>query len=137
MKYNVTLDSRGYVLSIAHTGTKLDYVDLNLDDYDFANNRKRAYRLGKNCLLFDETEYKRIQEEEQKKADNKEIAELQQKLNETDYIMARWVEELISLDNPLTWVADVIKINLAYSKKYAETLKNRKTWRERIEELRK
>lgn len=137
MKYNVTLDSRGYVLSIAHTGTIKDYVELNLEDYDLSNNRKRAYRLGKNCLVFDDEEYKRILEAEQDKADQKEINELQQKLNETDYIMARWSEEVLACDNPLTWVADVIKINLAYSKKYAEMLKNRKTWRERIEELRK
>ena len=52
-------------------------------------------------------------------------------------VIARWGEEIISLDNPLTWISDVIKINLKYMKNYKELLKNRKEWRERIEELRR
>lgn len=134
MKYTVFLDGRGYVTNITQTGH--DYVELNLDDYDFSNGRKRAYRLGRNELIFDEQEYQRILKAEQKQKDEAEIAELEQKLNETDYIIARWGEEIVSLSNPVTWIADVIKINLKYSKQYAEALKNRKEWRARIEELR-
>lgn len=133
MKYTVFLDGRGYVTNITQTGH--DYVELNLDDYDFSNGRKRAYRLGRNELIFDEQEYQRILKAEQKQKDEAEIAELEQKLNETDYIIARWGEEIVSLSNPVTWIADVIKINLKYSKQYAEALKNRKEWRARIEEL--
>ena len=75
--------------------------------------------------------------EKQKVADEKEIADLEQKLNETDYIIARWGEEIVSLDNPITWIADVIKINVKYAKEYKEAFANRKVWRERIEELRR
>lgn len=132
MKYTVFVDGRGYVTNITQTGK--DYVELNLEDYDLT--KIRAYKLGKNRLIFDETEWERIQNQNQKKADEKEIAELEQKLNDTDYIIARWGEEIVALDNPLTWVADVIKINLKYSSQYKEALKNRKAWRERIEELR-
>lgn len=135
MRYTVFLDGRGYVTNITQTGH--DYVELNLEDYDFSNGRKRAYRLGKNKLIFDEEEYKRILDAQQKEADEKEIADLEQKLNDTDYIIARWGEEIVSLTNPLTWVADVIKINVKYANQYKEALKNRKIWRERIEELRK
>jgi hypothetical protein len=135
MKYYVSMDSRGYVTSITHTG-RIDYVELNLDDYDLSNGRIRAYKLGKNKLIFDEVEWKRIQEENQHKADEKEIADLEQKLADTDYIFAKYCEELLSLDNPITWVSDVIKLNLKYMKQYSEVIKNRKKWRERIEELR-
>lgn len=135
MKYFVSVDARGYVTNITHTG-RIDYVELNLDDYDLSNGRIRAYKLGKNKLIFDEAEWKRIQDENQHKADEKEIAELEQKLTETDYIFAKYCEELLALDNPLTWVTDVIKLNLKYMKQYSETIKNRKKWRERIEELR-
>ena len=135
IKYFVTVDARGYVLSIVHTGTIKDFVELDLDEYDLSGDRKRAYKLGKNRLIFDEEEYKRILDEKQKKADLLEIADLKQKLNDTDYIMARYVEEVLSLNNPLTWVADVIKLNAKYLKQYSEALKNRKKWRERIEEL--
>lgn len=135
MKYTVFLDGRGYVTNITQTGH--DYVELNLEDYDFSNGRKRAYRLGKNKLIFDEEEYKQILDAQQKEVNEKEIADLEQKLNDTDYIIARWGEEIVALDNPLTWVADVIKINIKYATQYKEALQNRKKWRERIEELRK
>jgi hypothetical protein len=135
MKYFVSVDARGYVTNITHTG-RIDYVELNLDDYDLSNGRIRAYKLGKNKLIFDEAEWKRIQDENQHKADEKEIAELEQKLADTDYIFAKYCEELLSLDNPITWVSDVIKLNLKYMKQYSEVIKNRKKWRERIEELR-
>lgn len=134
MKYTVFLDGRGYVTNITQTGH--DYVELNLDEYDFSNGRKRAYRLGKNKLIFDEKEFERILAEEKRKEDDEEIADLEQKLNDTDYIIARWGEEIVGLTNPLTWVADVIKINVKYATQYKEALKNRKEWRARIEELR-
>lgn len=134
MKYFVTIDARGYVLNVTHTGTVKDYVELDLEQYDMT--KKRAYKLGKNALIFDAEEWARIEAQEQKKADEEEISELEQKLNETDYIIARWGEEIVSLTNPVTWVADVIKINIKYVREYKEALANRKAWRERIEELR-
>lgn len=137
MKYYIVTDSQGYVLTIQHTNTVKDYVELNLDDYDLSNDRIYACKLGKNELLFDPKRYEEIQAEKQKVLNNKEIAELQKKLQETDYIILKWSEEIISLDNALTWVADVIKINLKFIKEYKEVLKNRKLWRERIEELRR
>jgi hypothetical protein len=135
MKYYIVTDSQGYVLTIQHTNTVKDYVELNLDDYDLSNDRIYAYKVGKNELLFDPKRYEEIQAEKQKVLNNKEIAELQKKLQETDYIILKWGEEIISLDNALTWIADVIKINIRYIKEYKEVLKNRKKWRERIEEL--
>ena len=58
MKYYVTTDVRGYVLNITHTGTIKDYVELNLDEYDL--EKKRAYKLGKNKLIFDPDEWAKI-----------------------------------------------------------------------------
>ena len=136
MKYNVTLDERGYVLNISHTGTIRDFVELDLDEYDLTEGRIYAYKLGINKLIFDNDEYSRLLNAKQKKADELEIKDLEKKLAETDYIISRWGEEIVALSNPITWVADVIKINIAYTKKYSEALNNRKKWRERIEELR-
>lgn len=136
MKYFVTVDARGYVVSIVHTGTVKDFVELNLEDYDLTDGRIRAYKLGKNKLIFDEQEYQNILNARQKAQDEAEIKDLEQKLNDTDYIMARFTEELLGLNNPLTWITDVIKLNVKYTKQYAEAIANRKKWRERIEELR-
>lgn len=133
MKYYVTVDVRGYVLNIVHTGTIKDYVELNLDDYDLA--KKRAYKLGKNKLIFDKKEWERISTDNERKADFKEVDELKAYLYETDYITSRAFEEILSLTNPLTWVADVIKINIKYTREYAQTLAQRVKARNRIEEI--
>lgn len=135
MKYYVTTDVRGYVLNIVHTGTIKDYVELNLDEYDLT--KKRAYKLGKNKLIFDSTEWEAISKEAEKKKDFKEIDELKSFLYETDYIISRAFEEVLALNNPITYVADVIKIQIKYSKQYAEALANRVKARNRIEELQK
>ena len=135
MKYQVITDADGYVSIIRHTGTKKDFVELDLSEYDLSNNKLHAYKLGKNQLIFDEERYQQILDEIQEKADRKEVSELKAFLSETDYITARAFEEVMALNNPLTWVADVIKINIKYSKQYAETI-NKRVWaRKRIEEL--
>lgn len=133
MKYYVTVDSRGYVLNISHTGTIKDFVELNLDDYDLS--KKRAYKLGKNKLIFDSKEWKRISDDLQKQEDLKEVEGLKGYLYETDYIISRAFEEVLSLTNPLTYVADVIKIQIKYTKEYKETLSRRVKARTRIDEI--
>lgn len=135
MKYEVITDSLGYVLTIRQTGTKRDFVTLDLDKYDLSDGRIFAYQLGKNTLIWDEKRWNELQTIEQQKADAKEISSLKQMLNSTDWIMAKWVEEILALNNPLTWAADVIKINIKYMKEYSQTIADRKAWRERIEEL--
>lgn len=135
MKYNVITDMDGYVQIIRHTGTAMDFIELDLGDYDLSEDRIHAYKIGKNKLIFDEVKYQQILDEKQAVADQKEIADLEEKLNDTDWIVARWGEEIVALSNPVTWVADVVKINVKYAKEYKETFANRKKWRERIEEL--
>lgn len=135
MKYQVITDTQGYVSIIRHTGTIQDYVELDLDQYDLTENRLHAYKLGKNELIFDPARYEEIQYEEQKKKDMKEISTLKSFLYETDYITSRAFEEVMALNNPLTWIADVIKINVKYTKLYASTIAERVWARNRIEEL--
>ena len=96
------------MLSVNHTGTIKDYVELDLSQYDL--EKIRAYKLGKNQLIFDQEEWDRIESEKQQIANEKEIASLQAFLLETsNYPMRAW-EEVLTLTNPLTFVADVIKI---------------------------
>ena len=135
MKYQVILDLQGYVSIIRHTGTVRDFVELNIDDYDLTNDRLHAYKLGKDKLIFDENRYQEILKEKQKKEDEKEISSLKSFLNETDYIIARCFEEIMALDNRLTWVIDAIAITLKYRQQYKEALAKRGWARKRIEEL--
>lgn len=135
MRYEVILDKDGYVQIVRHTGTIRDFVELNLEDYDLSNNRIYAYKLGKNELIFDEKKYQEILDDIQHKEDEKEISSLKSFLTQTDYITARAFEEIMALDNPLTWIADVIKINVKYYKQYKNVIAERIKARKRIEEL--
>ena len=132
MKYTVNLDDNNYVLSIANTPN--DNIELDLTDIDLPH--LNAYQLLDNELVLDEVKLNELIAQEHQHEVNDEIFDLEQKLNSTDYIMARMLEEIMALDKPLTFIADMIKIFVSYAKKYKIQLANRKSWRERIEELR-
>lgn len=133
MKYTLNLDENGFVLSIGHTMN--DNVELDLSQIDFAF--LNAYQFVGGILTLNETKKAEIVTKQKKKADAEEIADLQSKLNGTDYIISRTFEEIMALDNSVTFVVEFIKILKEFRTKYAEQLKNRKSWRERIEELQK
>lgn len=130
--FTVNLDENKYILSISHTKNDNVDIDISLLDFRYLN----AYRLINSEIILDEEKKAQMVEEEQKRADEDEIADLEQKLNSTDYIFARELEEITALSNPITFVADVIKTLVAYASKYKDVIANRKAWRERIEELR-
>ena len=136
MRFQVITDQDDYCVLVRHTGTKLDFIALNLEDYDFSNERLRAYKLEGNKLIFDKSRYAQIQKNNQEKSEKIEMLDLEQKLKETDYIISKWGEEIIELSNPLTWISDVIKISIKFIKEYKDTFERRKTWRKRIEEIR-
>ena len=132
MKYTVNLDDNNYVLSIANTPN--DNIELDLTDIDLPH--LNAYQLLDSELVLDEVKLNELIAQEHQHEVDEEIYDLEQKLNSTDYIMARMLEEIMALDKPLTFIADMIKIFVDYGKKYKTQLTNRKSWRERIEELR-
>ena len=132
MKYTVNLDEQNYILSIANTPN--DNVELDLTDIDLPH--LNAYQLLDNELVLDEVKLNELIAQEHQHEVDEEIFDLEQKLNSTDYIMARMLEEIMALDKPLTFIADMIKIFVYYGKKYKTQLANRKSWRERIEQLR-
>lgn len=136
MRYEVITDSDGYVQVIRHTGTpSRDFVELNLADYNFDNNRMYAYKLGKDELIFDADKYEIIHEELVRKEDQKQIAILEQQLAETDYIGSKWADEVMQLTDPLTFQSDLMKINSKFETEYRDVLEQREAWRKEIEEL--
>lgn len=133
MLYTLNLDENDYILSIGHGPYDNSELDLETLDVKHIN----AYRFIDNQAVLDQEKLNAMIAEEERIGKALEIEELEKNLNSTDYIVARAFEDVMALTNPLTWVADVIKIMIKYSTQYAETLANRKIWRERIEELRK
>lgn len=137
-RYEIIVDSDSYLITIRHTGIfARDIYELDITKYDFTNNRLRAYKLVKNELVFDEERYQEITSKIERSEKDKEIDKLQKELDDSDYIVARAFEEVMALTNPLTWIADVIKITTKYALKYKEVIANRNIWRKKIEELRK
>ena len=132
MLFTVNTDINNYVTSIAHT--KYDNIELDLEQIE--TEYLNAYKLIDGVLELDEDKKAELIKQEEQMAKETEILELEQDLNKTDYIMARMLEEIMALNNPLTFISDMIKIFVAYGTKYKDTLADRKTWRERIEELR-
>lgn len=131
MLYTLTIDDDLYVLSLSHT--KADNVEID----EAAINMKylNAYRFIDNALVLDEEKLAVLIAEADRKSKDNEIAELKKYLNETDYIMAETFESIMALNNPVTFIADFIKILVDFKQQYADALANRKLWRQRIKEL--
>lgn len=129
--YTINLDENNYILSISHTANDSVDLDLSLLDLKYLN----AYKFINSEVILDEAKKAEMIAADAQQAIDEEIADLKQKLNESDYIVANTFEQVMSLDNALTFVADFIKIMADFRKKYADLIINRKNWRARIEEL--
>ena len=98
MKYNVVTDENNYVVLIRHTGSPRDFVELDLNDYDFSDDKLTAYKLTNDGLVFDQNKYEtEILKVKEEKEDQKKINSLQTELDDTDYICAKNVEQMMVL----------------------------------------
>lgn len=131
MKARIEFDENNYIKRLITDNINGQY---EIDENTFDFEHLYCYQLINDELVLDENKVK--EQDEQNDKDN-EIFELEQLLNNTDYIIARVFEEVMSLNNPLTFITDLLKIFVKYKDKYREQLANRVKWRERIEELRK
>ena len=131
--YTVNTDKNGFILSISHTLKDNIPLDIKKIDMRYMN----AYRLVEGQPVLDEEKKAEIVAEEQKEAKDTEIESLKKSLAETDYIVSETFENVLALDNPVTFISDFIKILVQFNSKYATVIANRKIWRDRIEELSK
>lgn len=130
MKAKINFDENGYV---SHFITD-PYGDYEIDDninFEFLY----CYHLVDGEIVLDEEKRASQIAEEEKNKEIAEIAELEQMLKDTDYIFFKELEEITALSNPVTFISDFIKILVAYAKEYKDVIANRKSWRERIREL--
>ena len=133
MLYTVNTDKNDFVLSISHTVN--DDIDLDISTID--TNYLNAYQLVSNKLIMNQDRKNEIEEERQNKAKQTEIESLKKSLADTDYIVSEAFENVLALDNPVTFISDFIKVMVQFNSKYATVIANRKIWRDRIEELSK
>ena len=133
MLYTVNIDQNNFILSVAHTSK--DSIDLDLEKMDL--KYLNAYQLIGGKAILNEDRKAEIDAEEQTRAKQTEIESLKRSLEESDYIISEAFENVLALDNPVTFISDIIKILVQYNSKYATLIANRKIWRDRIEELSK
>ena len=135
MKANIefqTISDRQYIKTI-----QTDDIDglYELDDETFEFDYATCYYLDNGELVLDTSKKEDAQET---MAANAEIGELQQNLNETDYIMARCFEAVVySLTNGSTF-NDMLTALLSFKGEhvsYDTVITDREDWRDRIQEL--
>lgn len=133
MLYTVTTDDNGYILSISHT--KEDSIELDLKEMDL--RYLGAYQLSKGVVTLDEAVKKELEDEMKHEADQERIEELKMFLQSTDGIMSEMIEDMLSLNNPVTFIADLIKLMADYSARYKDVIAQRKEARREIDEKEK
>lgn len=133
MLYTVNTDNSKYVLSLSHT----DHDDIELDLSKVDMKYLSAYQLISKELVLDEIKKAELINQEEQTAKAERIAELKKYMSDTDYITARAFEEVMALNNPLTFIADMIAILIKYSTQYKDVIAQRKIVRAEIEDLEK
>lgn len=136
MRYEVITNKEGYVEIIKrNVNDAKNIYELDLSKYDLTGLRLYAHKLVEKKLIFDEKKYQELLNEREISKDKIKVTELKAKLTETDYLVSRCFEEVMELSNPITWMADVLKITLKFTAKYKKVIEDRKQWRKEIEEL--
>ena len=137
MKYCILTDKDHYILEIKYTNNPIrDLYELDLSQYDFSGNKKHCWKLIGDyktdfSLEFDEQKYEYLESQEEPLRKHQRILELKANLNETDYIMAQTVENLLGCSTLL----QIISVFANTLKDYKEVIDQRKAWRQEIREL--
>lgn len=127
MKINITLDTDNYVKDCWYSVHGI-YNEKILEDVDPAY--LNCYQLIGNKLVINDEKY--VIEKARREHDDR-INELKQYLKDTDYIMAETFEKVMALSNPVTFIADIIKILVEFKNRYADVIAQREEAREEIE----
>lgn len=131
MKYSVNLDNNGFVLSIYHT--KNDNIEIeNLTEI---GEYLTCCTIADNKLVIDDTKKAEYDASKSKEKTEERKAELHKLLDDSDYLVDRTFEQVMSCTNPITFIADVIAIVTKFSAKYGDVIANRQTWRDELEAM--
>lgn len=127
MKINFIIDTDSYVVSFWYSSSGL-YDDKILENVEL--DYIDCYQLIGNKLIINSEKYVL---EKAKREHEEHISELKQYLKDTDYIMAETFEKVMGLNNPVTFIADIIKILVEFKNKYADVIAQREEAREELE----
>ena len=128
--YKFKYNENGYI-------TGFEAVEDN--DYDYTGQLanmsdlcKGWYKFINGSFIVDDAKKNEI---EAKEKDINRKSELEELLKNSDYIIARTFEQVMSCTNPLTFITDIIAIITKFSAQYGEVIANRQTWRDELEAM--
>lgn len=133
MKYTLNLDNDGFVLSIGHSIDDNVEID-NL--YEIGEYLSCCKVEGKK-LIIDTSKKAEYEAAKNKEKTEERKRELHKLLDESDYLVDRTFEQVMSCTNPVTFITDVIAIVTKFGTKYGDVIASRQTWRDELEKLEK
>ena len=129
MKYRVIADEQNFVIGIV-----ADEKGIEIEK-DIANSEYlEAYRLAEGKLILDEDRKAELVSRDQTQARAEELTRL---LEDSDIEVTAILDDLTSLNNPVTFVTDLISLLSSFNSKYSQLVKDRKAWRSELNDLKK
>ena len=128
-KYELIKNDEGFIVSMIKSdkGIEVDVSNMDLAYLDC------YYEKDGKVILNEERKAQMIADEEKESR----IHELETMLEESDGIITGMLDDIVALDNPVTFISDFIKVLANYNSKYSKLIADRKAWRSELEELNK
>ena len=128
-KYELIKNDEGFIVSMIKSDKGIE-VDVSKMDLAYLDC---YYEKDGKVVLNEERKAQMIADEEK----DVRIHELENMLEESDGIITGMLDDIVALDNPVTFISDFIKVLANYNSKYSALVADRKAWRSELEELNK
>lgn len=128
-KYELIKNDEGFIISMIKSDKGIE-VDVSKMDLAYLD----CYYEKDGKVVLNEEHKAQMEADEQRQT---RIHELETMLEESDGIITGMLDDIVALDNPLTFVSDFIKVLANYNSKYSALVADRKAWRAELEELNK
>ena len=129
MKYELIKNDEGFIVSMIKSDKGIE-VDVSKMDLAYLD---AYYEKDGKVVLNEERKAQMVADEEKESR----IHELETMLEESDGIITGMLDDIVALDNPVTFISDFIKVLANYNSKYSKLIADRKAWRSELEELNK
>lgn len=131
MNYTINFDDNNFVLSIGHTSND----NIEIDNLDDIGEYLTCCKVDGKKLVIDGAKKAEYDTAKSKEKTEERKRELHKLLDESDYLVDRTFEQVMSCTNPVTFISDVIAIVTKFGSKYGDVIANRQTWRDELEAM--
>ena len=127
MKYELIKNDEGFIVSMIKSDKGIE-VDISKMDLAYLD----CYYEKDGKVVLNEERKAQMKADESRES---RIHELEKMLEESDGIVTGMLDNIASLNNPVTFISDFIKVLADYNGKYASLIADRKAWRAELETL--